>query len=250
MKICCPSKTFLIGEYAVMSAGPAVLISTNPCFSWDIEGFYDPYEGLGGFGASGAEFVIKANKQGMVDVWKVLEGYKKQGFMGSGADVVSQWMGGMTYFYSAKHIIQKLFWPFPDLYIGLIHTGYKIKTHEHLENLNLNNLDLNGLAKIVLECIDNITHKNQDLFLKNIVDYGLALNKLGLVAEQSLKLIDKLLKNKIILAAKGCGAMGADVVLVIIHKQNKELLEDFCMHEKLNLVYCDNEFAEGVKQYD
>jgi mevalonate kinase len=253
MRIFCPSKTFLIGEYAVLSGNPAILFATPPCFSWDIEGFYDPYEGLGGFGASGAEFVIAAKRQGMVDVWKVLESYKKQGFAGSGADVVAQWQGGMTYFYARNNIIESISWPFEDLVVGLIHTGYKIKTHEHLEKLNLDKLDLSSLEKIVLDCYENLKNKNQNLFLKTIVDYAQELDRLGLVSDTTKLLLNKFTQhnpNNIILGYKGCGAMGADVVLVIIEKQNKALFEKYCETENLNLVYCDNQFAEGARQYD
>lgn len=248
MRISCPSKTFLVGEYAVISGGPALLLATPPCFSWDIEGFYDPYDNLGGFGASGAEFIVQAKKLGTVDVWKVLDNYKKQGFSGSGADVVSQWMGGLVYFYAKEHIIQNMTWPFENLYVGLIHTGYKIKTHEHLQQLTQTNFS--ALDQIVLTCCESIKNKSQKLFLRSIVDYCQELDKLNLLSETTKILLNKLSENKIILAAKGCGAMGADVVLVIIEKQNKALFEDYCRIEKLNLVYCDNQFAEGAQQYD
>ncbi|HEV2614086.1 MAG TPA: hypothetical protein VGV92_05200 [Gammaproteobacteria bacterium] len=250
MKILCPSKTFLIGEYAVLSGGPAILLATPPYFSWDNEGFYDPYDGLGGFGASGAEFVIAAKRQGVVDAWKLLDSYKKKSLAGSGADVVCQWTGGMTYFYAREKIIERINWPFENLVIGLIHTGYKIKTHEHLEKLSQNNFS--GLEKIVLDCLGSVQRKDQRLFLEAINNYYLELDKLGLVADTTKVLLNKLKTNtpNIILASKGCGAMGADVVLVMIEKKNKDTLEAFCKTENLNLTYCDNQFAEGVRQYD
>ena len=248
MRILCPSKTFLVGEYAVLTGGPALLLATPPCFSWDNEGFYDPYDGIGGFGASGAEFVIGAKRQGMVDPWKVLASYKESGLSGSGADIMCQWVGGLTYFCAREKIIQKLQWLFDDLYIGLIHTGYKLNTHEHLEKLNQSNFE--SLEKIVENCYASIKNKDKLLFIKSILDYANNLDKLSLVADNTKKLLDKLSINKTILAAKGCGAMGADVILVVIAKQHKENFEDYCRTEKLNLMYCDNEFAEGAIQYD
>lgn len=248
MRIQCPSKTFLVGEYAVLSGGPALLLATPPCFSWDSEGFYDPYEGLGGFGASGAEFVIAAKRQGVVDPWKLFDNYKSKSFSGSGADIVCQWMGGVTYFFAREKVIQKINWPFENLVVGLIHTGYKIKTHEHLENLTQDNFSV--LEGVVIESYQSIQNKDQHLFLKTISGYAQALDKLGLVADTTKILLQKLSKNNIILASKGCGAMGADVVLAIIEKKHKDKFEDFCNTEKLNLVYCDNQFAEGAVQYD
>lgn len=248
MKILCPSKTFLVGEYAVLAGGPALLMATPPCFSWDNEGFYDPYDGKGGFGASGAEFAIRAKRQGVVDPWKVLDSYKKQGFSGSGADIMCQWMGGLTYFAAREHQLQKMMWPFSDLYVGLIHTGNKINTHEHLSTLKPSGFEI--LAQIVEECYTGIKNKDKLLFIKSIVNYHNRLDALGFVAESTKKRLVKLNQAQMILAAKGCGAMGSDVILVVIEKTQKDNFENFCREENLNLVYCDNHFAEGVTQYD
>ncbi len=248
MKILSPSKTFLVGEYAVLTGGPALLIATPPCFSWDNEGFYDPYDGKGGFGASGAEFVINAKRQGMVDPWKVVDAYKKKGFSGSGADIVSQWMGGLTYFFAREKIIQKINWPFRGLYLGLIHTGNKLNTHEHLEKLKPANFE--NLEKIAKNCYDSIIRPKQHNFIKALLDYQENLVELNLVADTTKPLLNKLSHNTMILAAKGCGAMGSDVILTVIEKTQKDNFELFCEKENLNLVYCDNEFAEGVTQYD
>ena len=82
-----PSKTFVLGEYSVLHGGPAILLASEPYFSlrleeknenknpfhplspagklWELEPllktksylFSDPHHGLGGFGASSAEFI-------------------------------------------------------------------------------------------------------------------------------------------------------------------------------------------------
>lgn len=80
-----PAKTFLLGEYAVLGGGEALIITTKPCFKillhdapglygihsdspaglfWHSHGplnygleFIDPYAGRGGFGASTAQFL-------------------------------------------------------------------------------------------------------------------------------------------------------------------------------------------------
>lgn len=84
-----PSKTFLVGEYAVMNQGTALVLNTTPRFKlaltvgdglvsgipqgspayrwleerrpllegWNIE-FRDPHKGAGGLGASGAQFLL------------------------------------------------------------------------------------------------------------------------------------------------------------------------------------------------
>lgn len=96
IRLSAPSKTFLIGEYAVLVGGPALVVNTAPRFSflatrlqstaspgsileagiaaaspagqwlgqnaaqlsqWTLQ-FVDPHEGRGGFGASSAQFVF------------------------------------------------------------------------------------------------------------------------------------------------------------------------------------------------
>src|SRR3990167_4806167 len=78
-----PAKTFLLGEYVALQGGPAMILTTTPCFEvgvgdleiqaihpdspaglcWRDSGipgelfWYDPYEGIGGLGASSAAFL-------------------------------------------------------------------------------------------------------------------------------------------------------------------------------------------------
>jgi len=88
MKFSCLSKTFVIGEYAVLQAGSAIIALSEPAFTLTLEQgesncpfpkdspayrfyernaatfnhyhltFTDPYEGRGGFGASSAQFLL------------------------------------------------------------------------------------------------------------------------------------------------------------------------------------------------
>jgi hypothetical protein len=50
-----------------------------------------------------------------------------------------------------------------------------------------------------------------------------------------------------VLAAKGCGALGSDVILVITSTNQKQHFSDWAMNEKLNVIYQGNEFAKGVE---
>ena len=245
----CPSKTFLVGEYAVLTGGPALVMTTPPYFSSDSDGFYDPYDGLGGFGASGAKFVLSAKNNGMTNPWKVWELYKKQGLSGSGADVISQWMGGLVFFHATQKILEIMPWPFEDLYIGLIHTGQKIETHHYLDTLELKPYPL--LDKRVLDSYESLKNKDKNNFIKNIIDYKYNLKALKLITEYSENILKKLdAVPDLVLASKGCGAMGSDVILVIIDKKNKINFKKFCEDNTLNLLYCHNQFAKGVSQYD
>jgi mevalonate kinase len=247
MRISCPSKTFLVGEYAVIGGGPALLATTPPYFVLDNARFIDPYRGAGGFGASGARLVLASKKAGYSDPWQVWEKYRQSGFYGSGADVVAQWMGGITFFYAEQQKIEKITWPFENLLIALIHTGVKIQTHKHLQTLIHQENNFNTLKTITLKAYDSLKAQNQEDFLKTIRDYAIALNQLELVCDNTEIILDKMKNCSDILAAKGCGALGADVILAVIEKSQKKNFLDWAGKEKLNIVFCDNQFAGGVR---
>ncbi len=65
-------------------------------------------------------------------------------------------------------------------------------------------------AKIAFEKADSLQ------IIKAVNAYHQCLLDLGFVAEHSVKLITFLQEQDDVLAVKGCGAMGADVLLVIV----------------------------------
>jgi len=244
MKLHCPSKTFLLGEYAILSGAPAILLATPPYFALEKGKWKDPYHGAGGFGASGAKFVFEAFQKGEKDAWQVWQAYRASGLKGSGADVVAQWTGKVTYFCPRECRIEKLDWPFKDLVVGLIHTGHKVLTHEHLESLTAQNFG--ELEEIVYEAYFAIKQKNKSEFIQKIKDYAHYLEKLQLVCENTKNILNEMQENSMILAAKGCGAMGADVILCLLHKKDALNFSQWCNEMALKIVFCDNQFAEGV----
>ncbi len=252
MKIVCPSKTFLSGEYAAIDGGPAILLATPPYFALEDSDFIDPYHGAGGFGASGARVVLGLKKMGYVDPWQVWASYQQSGWGGSGADVVAQWMGGITFFHAEKKIIENIIWPFENLFIALIHTGNKVQTHKHLQELSRHHREsgdpanFKSLGSIVLQTYQALKRADQPSFLKTIQDYVIELDKLNLVCDHTKEILSKMKKRPYILAAKGCGALGADVILTVVEKKSQQSFLNWIGSEKLNLVFCDNQFAGGV----
>jgi mevalonate kinase len=244
MKLRCPSKTFLLGEYAVLAGAPAILLATPPCFSLEEGQWNDPYQGAGGFGASGAAFVFDAFQAGEKDAWSVWQRYRASGLKGSGADVVLQWTGKVTYFCPRECKIEKLDWPFKELSVGLIHTGHKVLTHEHLKTVTAKNFTV--LEEMAYETYFAMKQKNSADFIQHVEVYGQYLEKMGLVCDNTKQWLQKLQQNPLVLAAKGCGAMGADVILCLLHKKEQKAFARWCTAEKLNLVFCGNQFAEGV----
>ena len=101
--------------------------------------FKDPHKGAGGFGASSAQFgmilileqLAKKQKHIHLDVSSILKFYHQcswsgQGLSPSGADVIGQIMGDITYYYASDHQLKKLTWEFADIDFCLIRTGHKI----------------------------------------------------------------------------------------------------------------------------
>lgn len=282
-----PSKTFLLGEYLVLTGGPALLLNTTPYFELLVGrahvpaearfspsihpsspagkflkkheiffenftiNFYDPHNGQGGFGASSAQFAALALfkeftekttaqthfKLSAATIFKLLNDYQScawdgTGFPPSGADVAAQCMGSsiviaseakqsssdesnsqLCFVNRQQQQLTTFAWPFKDLAFFLLRTGHKVATHEHLQTLtHIPSEELNAVVQSALRAINE---KNAALFVKAINNYAACLEQLNFVAATTQTLLKKLLQQPQVLAVKGCGALGADVVLVI-----------------------------------
>ncbi|MDF1757196.1 MAG: hypothetical protein P1U74_02730 [Legionellaceae bacterium] len=248
-----PAKTFLVGEYVALVSGPSIVLTTSPCFEvslsekpgldgihpdspagvwWrrqDIKNvglkWYDPYNGMGGMGASSAQFLgafyatsYLNNKT--VDTNSIFDAYldsswNKTGIAPSGYDVIAQSLGGCAYLNRDKNIYQSLSWNFSDLGFILIHTGKKLATHHHLQKMN-GFQSLDELSSIIGLALSAFMDGNGASLIYAVNSYHEELLKLDLVAKHSIEMINELRKIDKILAVKGCGALGADVLLVII----------------------------------
>jgi hypothetical protein len=130
LEIKVPSKLFLLGEYAVLYHSPALLMTFEPCFKfeisnseghsphpdspagrlkvyaeklgkvWPVLSFQDPYQGAGGFGFSSAEYLAyfkllfpERELRLAVEAWRLFRELMSDGkskAVPSGADVVAQ----------------------------------------------------------------------------------------------------------------------------------------------------------------
>jgi mevalonate kinase len=259
-----PSKTFLLGEYLAMQGGPAILALTSPCFSpnpqqrlhpdcmaarlWrdykgnDCDwGLADPYHGKGGLGASSAEFVIAyqqifpKTQQNHVHLREIFLNYvdKDARQKPSGYDVMAQMHQGLLSIQETH--IESLTWSFEDLGFVLVHTGQKLKTHEHLMNGQWT-LDVEHLSQHVRQATQALKTQNDDLFIQSIRDFHQEICQAHLIASHSFDLLNKLQANLPILAGKGCGAMGADVLLLVIKTQNMPKVIHHLQQEKLDIL--------------
>ncbi|WP_131739729.1 hypothetical protein [Legionella adelaidensis] len=258
-----PAKTFLIGEYVALLGGPAILLNTSPYFSlkirqskglagihkdspagkwWQKYGskdtgiqFDDPYFQKGGLGASSAQFIgMYSIKNDIIDEEKLLSDYYQFAWNGEGLrpsayDILAQTKKYPCVFIEKnKNDIEEWGWPFSDLGFLLIHTGKKIATHNHLQVLQLTE-NVNTLKDTVYKAKTAFLTKDSSLLTAAINTYYQQLNALHLVASHTQDIVNLINKMPGVLACKGCGALGADTILVFV-AQNK--LESICQKLK------------------
>lgn len=259
MKWSIPAKTFLLGEYAAIAGAPAILLTTSPCFEislshtalqgihhespagrwWIQQGhtsvglqWSDPYQGIGGMGASSAQFIGAylasrylqeklPNRRDMLDAYLQCASHE-HGLGPSGYDVLTQSLRGCIYISRQQNIYETYAWPFKDIAFLLLHTGQKLATHQHLQTLTLPSIHqlsiIVEMAKSAFERVDSLR------LVEAVNNYHQQLTHMNLVAEHSLKHIASLRKNPDVLAIKGCGALGADVLLLLLPLEKRDAL--------------------------
>lgn len=270
-----PGKTFLVGEYAVLVGGEALGFATNPKFTLSEEAFdyhpqsavglfcaknkihfnqkiNNPFE-LGGFGQSTAEFIfawLSKNKKinSLIEIFNdyihLFNLAELKNLRPSGADLVTQVLGQVVHFTEPVENSKSLNWPFSNLSFFIISTGLKIKTHEHLMNLDRQKLkDLPSLSQKVIE---SFFLKDESLFLKHLKIWSEKLNELSLQHPEVIKIKNELelfLKIKLV---KPCGALGADVCLVFCDKKFKADVQNYLLVQKIKIQSDETQLAKGL----
>lgn len=218
---------------------------------WDIQ-FVDPYPlGMGGFGRSSAEFAalyllrekIRPDAGGTVFeiAWRAREEYREliaktnPSSVPSGADIVAQianvGSASLVYLNFEQRLAQELSsFPF-DVQFFVLPTGIKVKTHEHLAKLK-------NLPPKLVQALTEITENAQELLVRydrnpiesieRTVETGELLDKYhALLASENLlypaamQFRDEVRALTGVLGAKGCGALGADIILVAVRTEDK-----------------------------
>ncbi|WED42402.1 mevalonate kinase [Legionella cardiaca] len=255
MKWRIPAKTFLLGEYAAVAGGSAIILTTAPCFELAfteddlMQGIHpdspagqwwlhhrmpkqgllwrDPYKGKGGLGASSAQFIgaylaschllhLRPTQKTLLDAY-YQAAWRGEGLKPSGYDVSAQLQNRCVYINRQNNIIQSYDWVFKDIAFLLLHSGQKLATHYHLQRMTLPH-SVNELSAISEQARKAFEQENSAELVKAINDYQQQLSSLNLIASHSLQHIQAFKTQDDILAAKGCGALGADVLLLIVPK--------------------------------
>ena len=256
------SKVFLVGEYAVLFGGNAILLTIEPSFKlkfresmergvlknfinspafnfWEQHGhffqkfdieFEDPYNGTGGFGASSAQYVLLYKLYEMYNcrtviseqeaLKKCIDTYKKlplnKGINPSGADCAAQYMNRHIFFNSTQQTATPLSWSFPNLDLRVFKTSDKVNTHEHLRNLK--NLDISDMIAPIQNVRQAFDLADENLLIENVNLFFALMIEKDIAFPKTIDLVKQIRSMPFIRAAKGCGALAADVIAIILDK--------------------------------
>lgn len=285
MKISAPGKTFLIGEYLAIEGGPSLVACTGPRFQLATEGgerspfhalspagrltqkmatshwvFFDPHEGRGGLGASSAQFLTAwvARHEAVPARWdwrSLIAEYRDVAWDGrgqppSGADVVAQACGRITFYDGRDFLAEALDWTFSEVGFTLVRTGQKLATHEHLRTaISFDVLSLRSWAE---QAVAALREAQTERFVHAIETYGGLLRSAGLLCETSIEILNTTrefarAQRLDLRAAKGCGAMGADIVLLVHGRAATEPLRAWCVAQGLDVCGGDESLTGGVE---
>lgn len=283
MKWQIPAKTFLLGEYSAVAEASAIILTTTPNFELSLsdkeslleqihpqspagilwfkektQGKYlswnDPYNGRGGLGASSAQFlacywaVCHLNNK-KPDLNSMLELYYQSSWTGkglrpSGYDVIAQSHQGCVYINKQKNLIKAFNWPFKELSFLILHTGIKLATHHHLMETPLP-APIDYMSSLVDSAKQAFEQKNSTQLINAINDYHQILFNLNLVALHSLDIINSIEEYSEVLAIKGCGALGADTILIITKQQDLLLMKERLEAKKYLILATNNDMTQA-----
>lgn len=287
-----PGKTFLVGEYLALSGGPALVLTTAPRFElrvfksestgevvhpfqpqspagrllsrytdkakgYKIE-FSDPHNGLGGLGASSAQFALsyfwlRGGLDNEFNDWEtLLNEYREcawggEGTPPSGADLVAQVVGGVCWFDGLKQKAQQLSWNFERLGFTLVRTGTKLPTHEHLKEKRP--VPVEALRAQVGIATRAFEDGNESLLVESVRATGTILAESGLCASKTREILSDLhTYSEWVLAAKGCGAMGADVILILHERAHADRAHEWAREKSFSICGTDQDIALGLRE--
>ncbi|MFL5814396.1 MAG: hypothetical protein ACJ763_12525 [Bdellovibrionia bacterium] len=227
--------------------------------------FEDPLKGAGGFGASTAQFALVYQALGSHAGWELswsaawklyreLTRKETELKSPSGADLVSQWRGGVTWFNPSALVADDLFTcaDFSGLMIfsATGQAGRKVATHTHLDSLNAKDWQ-RTLEPITQAGVRAIRAGQLSGLGQAMSDYAQALHGLGLEIPSTTADRHALVSLPGVLGVKGAGAMQADAVLVLVDPaagaEAREQIQKVAESRGLRLACNGLSQVEGLK---
>lgn len=205
--------------------------------------FLDPHEGRGGFGASGAQFVLlhaftdsilKKHTNKYTDMFSDFRACDLSN--SSGSDILAQSLDGELVDVDPEQGMSYTLtdWPFKNLDYLVCPTGKKIPTHSHLANLEKKKLK--PLVEISGSVLRSVVDGDQDQFLRSMDEFSRNLQTLDLVAAHTQELLSALKTCPGYKMAKGCGALGSDALVVIVEAEQANRAKEYVSHLGLSVI--------------
>lgn len=205
--------------------------------------WHDPLNHCGGMGASSAQFVgayfAAAFLRGASPIpHEMLEAYWQSAWQGhglrpSGYDVLAQSLSSLKAsdelpaclsIHRRDNRLERYSWPFRDLVYIIAHTGNKLATHHHLLDTTLPD-DVEHLDVLVSMAHRALIQTDSQAMVDAVNGYHQALMSMNRVSEHTQQLITQLRAAPELLAIKGCGAMGADVLICLTSSKGFSVLQ-------------------------
>jgi len=254
-RVLTPSKTFLSGEYAALEGYSALVLTHEPYFSCKLstgEGppavkfhpdspagkleikltgkqhdwlFDDPHNGAGGFGGSTAEFISvyktlkpQGSLQDLMNEYAELFADKAR--PPSGADLAAQYSGrlGCSVYSKAPLALESYEWPFVEVSILVLKTNVNLATHTHLEEISQTSFETLGEASH--SAVAALKNQNQEAFFSAVRTFTNDQSRIGLLHHATQNTAAAIGKVEGVVAVRGCGAMGVDVIAVFVKKES------------------------------
>jgi mevalonate kinase len=253
------SEAFWRDPFAPQSPAGRLLQKHGEFFrGFDLE-FRDPHKGLGGLGASTAQFAgvwALLNDCDNVqtenfDYRRLLSDYRVCAWSGegeppSGADLAAQMTGGVTWFDGESNRARRLNWNFRDLGFTLIRTGKKLATHEHLKTAK-GSVPHERLRAGVTKATNAFETNDAGQLVDAVTSVGQSLADAGFTAQATLELLGRLRsETQGVLAAKGCGAMGADVIVCLHSHRDGLRIREWVKNAGLVTCGSDADLSSGL----
>ncbi len=231
--------------------------------------FYDPHHAAGGFGASSAQFAMlwchlhpqqKLSTETILADYHACQDPSLTRYRPSGSDILAQLTGHVTHYQPAQddahtQATRKAYhWPFPDLYYSLLKTDLKVETHRHLMQLGhrTNSATKKGISHLIMLAkrgIDAFLQQDALAFGQIIHQYHQALIQQDLVHPRTQQHIQQLQQYVSITSAKGCGALGADVIFVLLTADQRPGFQHYIVsHPTLTEMAFGQHTAPSVQQ--
>lgn len=168
-----------------------------------------------------------------------------QGRSPSGADIIGPFVGGLCMVQREPALLfEKTIWPFSDKAVLLFHTKKKMPTHDHISQIQ--EIPDKLLAEQMAKVLQGLQMKDWDCFIAGLSGYRQEVQNKGWLAQHSAEILSYLDTHPKVKFAKGCGAMGSDVVAVFCAKNVKAELIDEIQEKGLILMASEENITDGI----